>query len=181
MQPPGPARQRDIVRMARFVLENGLDRATLRPLAVAAGTSDRMLIYRFGSKDRLIAAVLDHLAAEFATLLDHALPPAEGAAAPARIDAIVVLLRAPAARPYLRLWLEILARSLRGEAAFATVADAIMARFLAWVEREVPPLQAESGRSAMAVLTLLEGVIIMEAAGRRDAADFAIAAFIRGA
>jgi AcrR family transcriptional regulator len=39
-------------------LEHGLIGLSLRPLAAAIGTSDRMLIYHFGSKDELVAAVL---------------------------------------------------------------------------------------------------------------------------
>jgi AcrR family transcriptional regulator len=42
-----------------YALDNGLIGLSLRPLAAAMGTSDRMLIYHFGSKDALIAAVLD--------------------------------------------------------------------------------------------------------------------------
>jgi AcrR family transcriptional regulator len=41
-----------------YVLEHGLIGLSLRPLAAALGTSDRMLIYHFGSKDELVAAVL---------------------------------------------------------------------------------------------------------------------------
>lgn len=41
-----------------YVLENGLVNLSLRPLAAALGTSDRMLIYRFGNKDSLVAEVL---------------------------------------------------------------------------------------------------------------------------
>jgi AcrR family transcriptional regulator len=41
-----------------YVLEHGLIGLSLRPLAAALGTSDRMLIYRFGSKDSLVAEVL---------------------------------------------------------------------------------------------------------------------------
>jgi AcrR family transcriptional regulator len=41
-----------------YALEHGLIGMSLRPLAAAMGTSDRMLIYHFGSKDALIAAVL---------------------------------------------------------------------------------------------------------------------------
>jgi AcrR family transcriptional regulator len=36
------------------VLEHGLIGLTLRPLAAAIGTSDRMLIYHFGSRDALV-------------------------------------------------------------------------------------------------------------------------------
>jgi AcrR family transcriptional regulator len=40
------------------VLEHGLVGLTLRPVAAAIGTSDRMLIYHFGSRDGLVSAVL---------------------------------------------------------------------------------------------------------------------------
>ena len=40
------------------VLEHGLIGLTLRPLAAAIGTSDRMLIYHFGSRDGLVSAVV---------------------------------------------------------------------------------------------------------------------------
>lgn len=42
-----------------YALEHGLIGLSLRPLAAALGTSDRMLIYHFGSKDALVATVLD--------------------------------------------------------------------------------------------------------------------------
>lgn len=41
-----------------YVLEHGLIGLSLRPMAAELGTSDRMLIYHFGSKDELVAAVL---------------------------------------------------------------------------------------------------------------------------
>ena len=41
-----------------YVIEHGLIGLSLRPLAAALGTSDRMLIYRFGNKDSLVAEVL---------------------------------------------------------------------------------------------------------------------------
>lgn len=40
------------------VLANGLIGLTLRPLAAAIGTSDRMLIYHFESRDALVSAVV---------------------------------------------------------------------------------------------------------------------------
>ena len=41
-----------------YALEHGLIGLSLRPMAEALDTSDRMLLYHFGSKDELIAAVL---------------------------------------------------------------------------------------------------------------------------
>ncbi|MFI7416450.1 hypothetical protein [Nonomuraea sp. NPDC049684] len=42
-----------------YVLEHGLIGLSLRPLANALNTSDRMLIYHFGSKERLVGAALE--------------------------------------------------------------------------------------------------------------------------
>jgi AcrR family transcriptional regulator len=41
-----------------YVLEHGLIGLSLRPLAAALGTSDRMLLYHFAGKDDLVATVL---------------------------------------------------------------------------------------------------------------------------
>jgi len=43
-------------RVTGYVLERGLIGLTLRPVAAAIGTSDRMLIYHFGSRDALVSA-----------------------------------------------------------------------------------------------------------------------------
>ena len=57
--PRGTSRRDQFVAAATdFVLEHGLIGLSLRPLAAALGTSDRMLLYHFGSKDDLVAAVL---------------------------------------------------------------------------------------------------------------------------
>lgn len=41
-----------------YVLDRGLIGLSLRPLAAALGTSDRMLLYHFGTREALIAEVL---------------------------------------------------------------------------------------------------------------------------
>jgi len=47
--------------VADYLLENGLADLSLRPLASATGTSARMLIYHFGSKERLIVDAMDEI------------------------------------------------------------------------------------------------------------------------
>ena len=48
-------------RITQHIVENGLSDAALRQLAPIAGTSHRMLIYYFGSRDGLLGAVLHEL------------------------------------------------------------------------------------------------------------------------
>ncbi|MGW3173778.1 TetR/AcrR family transcriptional regulator [Streptomyces sp. NPDC001153] len=58
-RPPDPAKRRDLLDKVRaYVLSHGLADLSLRPLAQALGTSDRMLLYYFGTKERMIAEAL---------------------------------------------------------------------------------------------------------------------------
>jgi AcrR family transcriptional regulator len=57
-----------------YVLDHGLIGLSLRPLAAAVGTSDRMLIYHFGSKDALIAEVIVRCTARAVRVVES-LPP----------------------------------------------------------------------------------------------------------
>lgn len=56
---PHRSRREELAQAATdYVLEHGLIDLSLRPLAAELGTSDRMLLYHFGSKDDLVATVL---------------------------------------------------------------------------------------------------------------------------
>ncbi|MFE5828326.1 TetR/AcrR family transcriptional regulator [Streptomyces erythrochromogenes] len=55
-----PAKREHLLRQVRaYVISNGLADLSLRPLAKALGTSDRMLLYYFGSKEQLLAQALE--------------------------------------------------------------------------------------------------------------------------
>src|ERR1700687_715776 len=48
-------------KVADYILSKGLAGLSLRPLAATINTSPRMLLYFFGSKERLIAEALAHI------------------------------------------------------------------------------------------------------------------------
>lgn len=53
------ARREELATLATdYALEHGLIGLSLRPLAAAIGTSDRMLLYHFAGKDDLVSTVL---------------------------------------------------------------------------------------------------------------------------
>jgi AcrR family transcriptional regulator len=64
-----------LAQVTDHVLEHGLIGLTLRPVAAAIGTSDRMLIYHFESRDALVSAVVAE-ATERAIVAVRALPGA---------------------------------------------------------------------------------------------------------
>ena len=70
------SRREDLLdQVTDHVLEHGLIGLTLRPLAAAIGTSDRMLIYHFDNRDALVSEVVER-ATERAIAVVKALPAA---------------------------------------------------------------------------------------------------------
>jgi len=57
-------------RATDYALEHGIAGLSLRPLAAALGTSDRMLVYHFGGKDPLVAEVIERSNARSVAVLD---------------------------------------------------------------------------------------------------------------
>jgi AcrR family transcriptional regulator len=98
-----------------YVLERGLIGLSLRPLAAELGTSDRMLLYHFGSKDQLVADVLrvsnDRSVADVA-----ALPPSDDLR-----QAVVDLWAVMAGDRCSRIYVEAAALGLFGSEPYATV------------------------------------------------------------
>ncbi len=160
--------------MAAYIRDRGLGDASLRPLARAAGTSDRMLIYYFGTKKQLLADVLGFLAGELANSLEAALPTGPMRSHAELITKVVEVLRTADMQGYFRVWLEIIAKASQSGSAYVMLGASIIDGFAGWLEKRIPETDAEPGKTAMAMLTLIEGVIVMDAAGRSSAADEAV-------
>lgn len=70
------SRREDLLdRVTDHALAHGLVGLTLRPVAAAVGTSDRMLVYHFGSRDGLVSAVVAR-AGEHSVAVVEGLSPA---------------------------------------------------------------------------------------------------------
>src|SRR3982750_3279743 len=102
-------RREELLTLAyAYVQEHGLAGLSLRPLAAAIGSSPRVLLFLFGSKDGLLSALLARARADGLALLAH--PRPEGLAATG--EAVWGWLSDEAHRPVLTLWVEAYARSL---------------------------------------------------------------------
>jgi AcrR family transcriptional regulator len=96
----------------RYVLENGLARLSLRPLAAAIGSSPRVLLLLFGSKDGLVQALLARARADEVAVLADIRQAGGTGGLPAAADVVWAWLAAPGHRGLLTLWLESYTRSL---------------------------------------------------------------------
>lgn len=170
-------RQAAILAMADHLLAHGLPGASLRPLAAAAGTSDRMLLYYFRDKEDVLGATLGHVAGQLTLGLEAAVPAGTRLAPRALLATLWAATGSEAMRPFMRLWLELAAATARGEQPHQSIAIAIMAGFADWVESRLDLPEAARGDAAALLLATVEGAMFLDAVGRRDLADRAIGAF----
>lgn len=153
------------------VLTHGLGQASLRPLAQAAGTSDRMLLYHFGTKERLIIDLLSHVAGLYAAGLDAVLAEGERPATRAALVARIMEQNAdPAFQPFMQLWWEIVGGAARGLPGFLAAAEAMIGELLVWLEGHMPEGDPDPAGGARYLLTALEGAMMLSAVGHRETA-----------
>jgi AcrR family transcriptional regulator len=166
--------------MAAHVLEHGLSGASLRPLARAAGTSDRMLIYHFGSKDGLIESLLIHLAARLKQDMDASLPPRRAASRAQCVAEIMAIMNREEIRPFARIWFDIVSAAQKGDPVQLRIGREIMASFHAWLAERVPADEPDPAAAAMALLCLIEGMVVLNATGHGEAAFAAAGLLLDG-
>jgi len=156
-----------IDRLADHVLANGIAGSSLRPLAHAAGTSDRMLLYYFKDKDEIIAASVERLAARMTRLLEQA----TGTKLPVETlrSRILGVVMDDSLWPYMQLWLEIAALASRGDQLARRVGGQMARGFLAWGEAQLDSPAPDRHRAdAALLLSMIEGMILLKSVGLDD-------------
>jgi len=157
-------------KLAAYVLEHGLGGASLRPLAKAAGTSDRMLIYHFDNKETLIADLLEYIASIYSAALEAALAGERPTTRQEVLARILAQGREPMMQPFMVLWWEIVAGSARGLPGYKQAAGEMMTRQLAFLETQMPEDDPEPEAGARYLLTMIEGTLMLGAVGHADTA-----------
>jgi AcrR family transcriptional regulator len=175
--------QREMVleRLAAHLLATGLARTSLRELAVAAGVSDRMLIYYFNDKAEILAEAVALVAGQLAVSLGTAIP--EGTVLPPSqlADRAAEITTRPALRPYMRLWIEIAAAAARREEPYPGIAAQIMAGFRAWIEPRLDVAnEKERASAALAVIAICDGLALIDICAGDDAIEAARSALPLG-
>ena len=143
-----------------YVRESGLADLSLRPLAAAIGSSPRVLLYLFGSKDGLVRALLARARADQLRLL-AALPDQD---LPATARTVWSWLRDPGHRSLVTLWSEAYARSLVDrDGPWAGFAERTVADWLEFLAARQPAPERRTARglaARTAVLSALRGALL---------------------
>jgi AcrR family transcriptional regulator len=128
--PATSPRRSELLELAyRYALEHGVVDMSLRPLATAIGSSPRVLLFLFGSKDGLVRALLARAREDELAFLERARSAGAGRDLTEMAREVWEWLAADEHRGLLTLWVEGYARSLIdadgpwAEFAQKTVAD----------------------------------------------------------
>jgi AcrR family transcriptional regulator len=156
------ARYSELLEAAyQYALTHGLAELSLRPLAGAIGSSPRVLLFLFGSKDGLVRALLHRARADELALLERlehdtrSGPVGLGRA----VEQIWAWLAADEHRSLLMLWAEAYARSLvEPDGVWAGFASGTVDDWLAVLAR-CQPAQRENAEGAIALRTLALAVL----------------------
>ena len=119
------ARERLLAAAVGHALDTGIADLSLRQLAAAIGTSHRMLIYHFGSREGLLVAVTQAVEEQQrAALLESGATPQDARESWERLSA-------PALWPQERLFFELYAYALRGRPGTEGFLDGIVESWVA--------------------------------------------------
>jgi AcrR family transcriptional regulator len=141
----------------------------LRDVAAAVGTSHRMLLHHFGSRDELLLAIVDQVEQRQMTLLGEL--PADPAEA---IAAMWAGLSRPELRSFERLFFECYARGVQGEQPFARMLPAAV---YSWLDNDAARgLDSATMRLGLAVARGL--LLDLVATDDREGVDAAAAVFV---
>jgi AcrR family transcriptional regulator len=175
------SKERLLAAAMEHVAEHGVGDLSLRGLAAALGTSHRMLIYHFGSREGLLIEVIRAVEAQQRAALQQLLQDPESTPEET-MRRMWRRVADPALWPNERLFFEIYAQALQGSAYALPLLDGIVDF---WVE-PLTALAVEQGRpeaearaEARLGVAVTRGLLLdLLATGDRDAVDEAMERFI---
>lgn len=158
-------------RVVEAAARGGLARRSLRDLAAQVGTSHRMLIHHFGSREGLLTAVVEAVERDQNQRLGE-LP--EDAAEAVRVSWRRTSV--PSLWPIERLFFECYARGAQGEPPFDRLVPALVDQTLAAVSTRADVGANEEGKAAARLgLAVIRGLLLdLVATGDRKATDRAL-------
>src|SRR5262245_38888209 len=163
-----PARDALLASVIDAIGRNGLGARSLRDLASDAGTSHRMLIHHFGSREGLLVAIVTEVEARQSEVLRLVAGDAGSIAA-----SVWQRVATPELWPFERLFFECYARGAQGEEPFNRLIPAL-------VENWLIGLKGRERDEARLALAVVRGLLLdLVATEDRAAVDRAMKEFVR--
>jgi AcrR family transcriptional regulator len=175
------ARERLLAAAMEHVAEHGVGHLSLRALAAALGTSHRMLIYHFGSREGLLIEVIRTVEDQQRAALAEAMRDA-GASPAETMRRMWRRVADPALWPNERLFFEVYAQALQGSPHAVPLLDGIVDLWLepiAQLAIAAGRPEAEARADARLGVAVVRGLLLdLLATGDREAVDAAMERYI---
>lgn len=183
------SRRQMLNRVVAYAAAEGITGKSLREIATGVGTSHRMLIYHFGSREGMLAAIVALIEQQQRDLLAH-LPdqlaatggPTRGPeAAGALMLALWRQVSDPRLRPFVRLFFEVAGAAVHGTPGTQTFLDDLTRPWLEQAEATVRRLDLPLDRDALLLgVATSRGLLLELLAGADPAAtDASYRLFVR--
>jgi AcrR family transcriptional regulator len=152
-------REELIEKALAYFLEHGLAGLSLRPLAAQIGSSARLLVYHFGSKDGLIAAVMDEVRARSQTSFAASVAASGPGARHGVMKRFWAWIIHPANLPTMRLLFEVQALALQNPAVYARYLEGTSSSWLELIESSLPPSKSNRAKATLCA-AVIDGLLL---------------------
>jgi AcrR family transcriptional regulator len=139
-----------------YCLAHGINELSLRPLALQIGTSARLLIYHFGSRDGLIDAVMNEAHRRVRTSFGELMRDGGSKAVLRRFWDWTT---DPRNSPYLRLMFEVQMLALQNPTAYARYLHGTSSGWLEVIEAALPPSADRRARATLCA-AVIDGLLL---------------------
>jgi AcrR family transcriptional regulator len=133
-----------------YAIAHGVTDLSLRPLAAALGTQAPVLLHHFGSKEQLVAAVLNRVRDRLRALGREA----EATSPRSGLPAVWAWASDPAQAPFLRLFFECYGLALRHPDRYGQFLDTVVQD---WLDE---PMAAIDDTSATIAIAVIRGLLL---------------------
>ena len=166
-----------LARVIDAAARDGLADRSLREIAASAGTSHRMLLYHFGSREGLLAAIVTAVEAQQRT----AMAAMAGGGPREVMTGLWERVSSPELRPFVRLFFEVFALAIRDAAGTGGVLDRLTEAWLDDASAVAGQMGIEADRAALRLgVAVTRGLLLDLLAGApKEEVDAAYDLFVR--
>lgn len=154
-----PASEELLNKALRYFLKHGVANLSLRPLAASVGTSARMLVHHFGSKEELIAAVMDRVRSRLQRSFEPFAAQASKADPGEMMRSFWKLMTSTKYRPYLRLLFEVQILAIQNPKRYRQYLTDTSATWIHLLQSAVPS-SPHNAAVATLCMTVIDGLLL---------------------
>lgn len=163
-------REQILAGAVELTLDNGLSALTFGRLALRIGTSDRVVVYYFPTKETLVAATLEEIGKHLQEVLARAFP---GPSADHRqlVTKAYPVLADRSVDPVFAVYFEACGLAAAGVEPFTDLAAALVEGWVDWLATFFTGTDERRRAEAEATVALVDGILLMRQLAGSQAAD----------